>query len=220
LPPTVPVQAPAAHPFHEAHSAPLGHCALLVHQQGTPAAVQVPLGEETVSQLPAEHDHASAVEVNTSQSSLSAVPLPVQPLAGVHWLLLFTHLPLEQLASAVQRQAVPEELSTGEGAGSEVVHAVPALLVHATELGAAWQPLAFAVPEPVQLEPQAELLTELGTHLPLSHCVSFVQKHAPCEQPALLEEHTPTVQPTGPAQKQYAMVLQLEPSAVGAVQPR
>ena len=67
----VPVQAPDAQPFQLAQRAPLGHCALLVHQQGTPAAVHVPDDDVTVSQLPAEQDHASAVEVAVSQSSLS-----------------------------------------------------------------------------------------------------------------------------------------------------
>jgi hypothetical protein len=71
LPVPVPVQAPEAQPFQLEHRAPLGHCELLVHQHGTPAAVHVPVDEVTVSQLPEEHDHASAVEVAVWQSSLS-----------------------------------------------------------------------------------------------------------------------------------------------------
>jgi hypothetical protein len=71
LPELEPVHAPEAQPSHVAHCAPLGHCELLVHQQGTPAVVHVPVAEVTVSQLPAEHDHASAVEVYVWQSSAS-----------------------------------------------------------------------------------------------------------------------------------------------------
>jgi hypothetical protein len=173
-----PLQAPEPHPFHVEHSAPLPHCESLVHQQGVPAAVHVPVGEDTVSQLPAEQDHASAVEVAVSHSLLScdAVLLPVQ--VPVHWLLALTHLPLEQSPSATQRHAVPPEFNTGAGK-SDVVHPVPPEVVHATELGAATHPFAFAVPDPVQFDPQAELLTELGTHFPLSHWLSFVQKQAP-----------------------------------------
>jgi len=155
----VPVHAPDAQPFHEAHSAPLPHCELLVHQQGTPVAVHVPVGELTVSQLPAEHDQASAVEVAVSQSWLSAVPLPVH--VPVHWLLTLTHLPLAQSVSATQRHAVLAEFKTGVGV-SDVVHAVPPLVVHAMELGGATHPLVWAVPEPEQFEPEQ-------THLPLSH---------------------------------------------------
>jgi hypothetical protein len=71
LPLLEPLQAPEAQPFQLAQSAPLGHCESLVHQQGTPAAVHVPVAELTVSQLPAEQDHASAVDVYVWQSSLS-----------------------------------------------------------------------------------------------------------------------------------------------------
>jgi hypothetical protein len=71
LPVPVPEQAPAAHPAQEAHRLPETHCESLVHQQGTPAAVQTPLGDVTVSQLPIEHDQANATEVTVSQSSLS-----------------------------------------------------------------------------------------------------------------------------------------------------
>jgi len=67
----VPVQAPDAQPFQFEQRAPLGHCALLVHQHGTPDAVHEPVGDVTVSQLPAEHDQASAVEVAVWQSSVS-----------------------------------------------------------------------------------------------------------------------------------------------------
>jgi hypothetical protein len=58
----VPVQAPDAHPAQLPHWVPVGHCASLVHQQGTPAAVHWPLGEDTLLQLPAEHDHALATD--------------------------------------------------------------------------------------------------------------------------------------------------------------
>jgi len=67
----VPVQAPDAQPFQLAQSAPLGHCELLVHQHGTPVAVHTPVEDVTVSQLPEEQDHASAVEVAVWQSWLS-----------------------------------------------------------------------------------------------------------------------------------------------------
>jgi hypothetical protein len=78
LVPLPPVQEPELQPFHVAHSAPLPHCESLVHQHGTPVAVHVPDGEDTVSQLPDEHDHASAVEVAVSQSAVSWLPVPVQ----------------------------------------------------------------------------------------------------------------------------------------------
>jgi len=172
LPSPVPVQAPEAHPFHDEHSAPLPHCELLVHQQGTPDAVHVPLGEETVSQLPAEHDHALGVDVAVSQSSLSAVPVPVQPLEGLHWLFELTHLPLEQSESATQRHAVLAELRTGVGV-NVVVQAVPPLVVHAMELGGGWQPCPSLVPVPVQ--PEQLPLFPLGMQWPLSQATSEVQ---------------------------------------------
>jgi hypothetical protein len=156
-----PLQAPVPHPFHVEHSAPLPHCESLVHQQGVPDAVHVPVGDDTVSQLPAEHDHASAVELAVSQSLLSceAVLAPVQ--VPVHWLLALTHLPLEQSESATQRHAVPPEFSTGAGV-SDVVQPVPPAVVHATELAAFTHPFVVDVPEPVQLDPE-------HTHLPLVH---------------------------------------------------
>jgi hypothetical protein len=103
LPTLVPVQAPGAHPAQIKH-APLGHCESLVHQQGTPAAVHMPLGDDTSLQLPMEHDHALATDVAVSQSSLSFGALPVH--VPVHWALALTHLPLEQSESATQRHAV------------------------------------------------------------------------------------------------------------------
>ena len=132
-----PVHAPDAHPDHVAHSVPLGHCESLVHQHGTPAAVHWPVGDETLSQLPMEHDHALATDVAVWQSSLSAEPLPLH--VPVHWLSLFTHLPLEQSESATQRHAVFPELMTGAGV-RVVTHVVPPVPTHATELGAGWQP--------------------------------------------------------------------------------
>jgi hypothetical protein len=137
LPVPVPVHVPAAQPAHAPHSAPLPHCESLVHQQGMPDAVQVPDGEDTVSQLPPEQDHATATEVAVSQSVLSDAPLPVQ--VPVHCPKKFTHFPLEQSASATQRHEVPYGFNTGAGV-SVVVHAVPPVLPHATELGAGWQP--------------------------------------------------------------------------------
>ena len=137
--PPLPEQAPGAHPGPAAHSAPLGHCESLVHQQGTPAAVHEPVGDETLSQLPIEHDHALATEAVVWQSSLSAVPLPVHMPATVHWLSLFTHLPLEQSESATQRHAVLPELRTGGGV-RVVVHVVPPVPTQATELGAGTHP--------------------------------------------------------------------------------
>lgn len=77
LPVPCPVQAPAAHPAQLAHRSPLGHCESLVHQHGTPAAVQDALGDVTSSQLPLEQDHASAVDAIVSQSSLSLGATPV-----------------------------------------------------------------------------------------------------------------------------------------------
>jgi hypothetical protein len=154
-----PLQAPDPQPFHVEHSAPLPHCESLVHQHGVPDAVHVPLGEDTVSQLPAEHDHASAVELAVSQFALSCDPLPVH--VPVHWVLALTHLPLEQSESATQRHAVPPEFNTGAGV-SVVVQPVPPTVVHATELGAFTHPFVVDVPEPVQFDPEQ-------THLPLVH---------------------------------------------------
>jgi hypothetical protein len=133
------MQAPDAHPDHDAHCVLLGHCESLVHQQGIPAAVHRPVGDDTLSQLPIEHDHALATETAVSQSSLSAVPLPVHMPATVHWLSLLTHLPLEQSESATQRHAVFAELRTGAGV-RVVVHMVPPVPTQATELGAGTHP--------------------------------------------------------------------------------
>ena len=131
------MQAPGSHPAHETQSEAFGHCESLVHQQGTSAAVHVPEEDETLLQLPLEHDQALATLVAVWQSSLSADPLPVQ--VPVHWLSLLTHLPLEQFESSTQRHAVFAVLSTGVGV-SVVMHDVPPDPTHATELGAGMQP--------------------------------------------------------------------------------
>jgi hypothetical protein len=49
-----------------------------VHQHGTPAAAHAALGDVTSSQLPLEQDHALALDVAVSQSSLSIGAAPVQ----------------------------------------------------------------------------------------------------------------------------------------------
>jgi hypothetical protein len=133
--------------------------------------VHVPLADVTLLQLPMEHDHALAVDVAVWQSSLSAVPEPVQ--VPVHWLLLFTHLPLEQFESATHRQWPP--LRTGAGV-SVVVQAVPPLLAHGTELGGGTHPCPSSEPAPVHgPRPEQLLLCELGMHLPLAQAKSDVQ---------------------------------------------
>ena len=109
------MQASVAHPAHVEHLAPLGHCESLVHQHGTPAALQVPDDDDTLLQLPAEHDHAFGTLVAVWQSSLSADPLPLH-WPATHWLSLLTHLPLEQLLSVTQRHASWAALQTGAGA--------------------------------------------------------------------------------------------------------
>jgi hypothetical protein len=159
LVPALPVQAPDAHPDQAAHWAPLGHCESLVHQHGTPAAVHWPVGDETVLQLPREHDHVLATDVAVLQSSVSAVPLPVQ--VPVHWLSLLTHLPLEQFESSTQRHAILATLMTGAGV-RVVMHEVPPVAMHGTELGAGMQPCPSSVPVPVQLVLEQLLLCELG----------------------------------------------------------
>jgi hypothetical protein len=111
-----------------------------------------------------------ATDVAVWQSSLSAVPLPVQVL--VHWLSLLTHLPLEQSESATQRHAVFAELMTGAGV-RVVVHAVPPVLTHGTELGAGMHPCPSSAPVPVH--PEQLLLCELGMQWPLAHATSAVQ---------------------------------------------
>jgi hypothetical protein len=107
----VPVQAPLAQPVQLTHL-PLPHCELLVHQHGVPAVLQVPVGEDTLLQLPIGQEKP-ATETSAWQLVLSAVPLPVQ--APVHWEAELTHLPLEQSESAAQRHAVWAELQTGAG---------------------------------------------------------------------------------------------------------
>jgi hypothetical protein len=145
----VPLQTPDPQPAHDAHIAPLPHCESLVHQHGTPAAVHIPLGDDTLLQLPIEHDHWFAIERVVSQSSLSAEPTPVHVLT--HWLSLLRHLPLEQFESATQRHAVLSDLITGGGV-KVVVHAVPPTPVQGTEVGAAWHPCPSSGPVPVQPE--------------------------------------------------------------------
>jgi hypothetical protein len=115
------------------------HCESLVHQHATPPAVQEPPGDETVLQLPIEHDQALATDVAVRQSSLSEGELALPVQVPVHWLLELTHLPLGQLESATQRHAVFPELGTGAGV-RVVVHVVPPVPAHGTELGAGWQP--------------------------------------------------------------------------------
>jgi hypothetical protein len=168
FPVPVPVHAPDAHPAQLPHCAPAGHCESLVHQHGTPVAVHIPLGDDTLLQLPTEHDHAFATDVAVWQSSLSAVPLPVHVPA--HWLLAFTHLPLEQFESATQRQWPP--LRTGAGI-SVVAHAVPPVFAHGTELGAGMHPCPSSAPIPVQ--PAQLPLWPLGMQRPLAHATSDVQ---------------------------------------------
>ena len=170
LPVPLPVQLPDAHPAQLAHRAPLGHCESLVHQHGTPAAVHLPLGEDTLSQLPIEQDQALATDVAVTQPSLSAVPLPEH--VPVHLPSALTHFPLEQLESATQRHAVLPELGTGAGV-RVVVHIVPPVPVQGTELGAGSQPCPSSVPVPVQ--PEQLPLWPLGMQWPLSHTESDVQ---------------------------------------------
>jgi hypothetical protein len=102
-----------------------------------PAAVHTPDSDDTLLQFPIEHDQALAALAAVSQSSLSAVPLPVH--VPVHWLSLLMHLPLEQFESATQRHAVFAVLRTGAGV-RVVMHEVPPIPAHATELGAGMQP--------------------------------------------------------------------------------
>jgi hypothetical protein len=116
------VHDPAAHPAQVTHLPP-AHSESLVHQQVTPAALHVPVGDATLSQLPVAHPQPLTAEVIAWQSDPSAVPLPVQ--VPVHWLFEFTHLPLEQSESATQRHAVCAALHTGVGE-REVKHALTA----------------------------------------------------------------------------------------------
>jgi hypothetical protein len=172
LPAPVPEQAPGEQPAHTAHSVPVGHCESLVHQHGTRAAVHWPLGEDTSLQLPIGQDQALAVEVAVSQSSESRVALALPEQVPVHWLSALTHLPLEQLESATQRQPPRAALKTGRGM-RVVGQLLPPFPVQGTELGAGMQPCPSSVPVPVQL---AQLpLFMLGMQRPLSHATSEVQ---------------------------------------------
>jgi hypothetical protein len=71
-----PVHAPAMQPTHGTQELP-GHCVSLVHQQGIPEPVHVPVGEVTSLQLPVEHAQPVVAEVRRSQFALSATPVPV-----------------------------------------------------------------------------------------------------------------------------------------------
>jgi hypothetical protein len=113
-----PVQAPLEQPAHAAQC-PVPHWESVVHQHGMPAPPHAPPGAVTVSHAPVVHDHAVATEASTWQAVPSAAPLPLQP--PVHWLLAFTHLPLEQSESATQRHSVWAALHTGAG-DSVVAH--------------------------------------------------------------------------------------------------
>jgi hypothetical protein len=161
--PALPVQAADAHPDQPAHFVPPGHWESLVHQHGTPSAVHWPVGDETLLQLPVEHDQVLATVTAVRQSSGSAVPFPVQ--VPVHWLSLLTHLPLEQFESSTQRQAVFAALITGAGV-RVVTHIVPPIAMHGTELGGGMHPCPSSVlPVPVQGCPPLLaqlLLCELG----------------------------------------------------------
>jgi hypothetical protein len=87
-----------------------------VHQHGTPAALRVPVGEVTLSQLPVRHDAAEDdTAVNSWQSAWSRVSEVLPEQVPVHWLFALTHMPLLQSESATQRHAVPPELDTGVG---------------------------------------------------------------------------------------------------------
>jgi hypothetical protein len=153
LPVPDPVQSPAAQPAQVAHVAPVGHWLSFVHQQGTPAAAQVPVGDVTVLQLPMGQDHEDAVAMPVRQSLLSTGDAPLQA-PPPHWLSLLAHLPLEQFESATQRQALCAELMTGAGV-SVVVQVVPPVPAHGTDEGGFSQPWPSSPFEdlPVQLEP-------------------------------------------------------------------
>jgi len=170
LPLPVPLQAPSAHPAQLTHWASPGHCASLVHQHGTPAAVHWPPGDVTLSQLPIEQDQVLATEVAVSQSWLSCGPVPVQ--VPVHWLLALMHLPLEQSESLTQTHAEPPDRRTGGGV-RVVEHEVPPVPMQGMELGGASHWCSSAAPDPVQLDPHAvpfsPMPVPLGTHLPLAH---------------------------------------------------
>jgi hypothetical protein len=168
------VQAPVAQPAQAAHLL-VPHCESLVHQQGTPAAVQLDVGDATSLQAPIGHEYAVAVEVTVAQLVASGVPVPLQLLLVVpfvHTLSALTHFPLEQSASETHTHAVLAGLRTGAGV-SEVVQ-VAGGAVQGIEVGAGSQPCPSSVlPLPVQLEQWPLLL--LGMHLPVSQTASFVQ---------------------------------------------
>ena len=111
-------------------------------------------------QLPIEHDQVLATEAAVTQSSGSAVPLPLQ--VPLHWLSRLTHLPLEQFESSTQRQAVFAALITGAGV-SVVMHIVPPIAMQGMELGGGMHPCPSSVPVPVQGPRFVQLLLwELG----------------------------------------------------------
>lgn len=86
--------------------------------------LHVPLGEVTLSHVPAEQDHALAADVTSAQSTVSYAPVVVEPVQMLlpHCELTFEHLPLGHSVSATQRQAECALLHAGAGE-SEVVHA-------------------------------------------------------------------------------------------------
>jgi hypothetical protein len=122
-----PVHAPEAQPAQLTHF-PLLHWLLAVHQQGVPAAPHVPVDDETLSQLPVEHENVAPVALSGWQLAASPLPDPVH--VPVHWLAELMHFPLEHWLSAVHRHAVLPEL----GVPTEQEYAVP--VVQATEEGA------------------------------------------------------------------------------------
>jgi hypothetical protein len=81
---------------------------------------------------------------------------------------------------------------------SVVVHMVPPVPMHGIEVGAGSQLCSSAAPEPVQLEPHAVLLPpspDTGTHLPLSHWSSLLQRHTPSTMGSKLSTvHVPVEQ--------------------------
>jgi hypothetical protein len=143
------VHAPDAHPAQFEHCVSTGHCAFEVHQQGTPAALHVPVDDVTVLQLPSEHAQAVAVDDAVWQFWLSDGPLVLPLHVPVHWLVLFTHLPLEQSESATQTHAVCPEFNTGAGVRA-VMHDEPPAVWQATELGGGTHPCPSSLPTPVQ----------------------------------------------------------------------
>jgi hypothetical protein len=80
------------------------HSEFCVHAHDAPLLQLVALC--TRLHPPLAHEYPATPTESTWQSSLSAVPDPVQvPVpAPEHWLLALTHLPLEHCESSVQRQ--------------------------------------------------------------------------------------------------------------------